>query len=134
MKTTKDATPPFGAATGSAARFGCKKGIFGKYFMATVNDNLVCTHMHRTTRAAIQCARLMPLAAIRQAIQETRNDHADVIAMMPNEATTAGQRALKKKHGTPRAFARAVVNAIGEISVLEANVAIRKYLDEWKAA
>lgn len=77
---------------------------------------------------------VMPLAAIRQAIQETRADHADVIASMPNEATTAGQRALKKKHGTPRAFARAVVNAIGEISVLEANVAIRKYRDEWEAA
>lgn len=76
----------------------------------------------------------MPLDAIREAIRQTRDDHADVIAMMPNEATTAGQRTLKKKHGTPRAFARAVVNAIGEISVLEANVAIRKYLDEWKAA
>lgn len=72
------------------------------------------------------------LHEIRKAIKQTRGEHSDVIAMMPNKATTAGQRALKKKHGTPRAFARAVVNAIGEISVLEANVAIRKYLDEWE--
>ena len=57
MNNTRDAIPPFGAAHGSAARFGCKKGIFGKYFMATVNGELVCTHMHRTTRAALRCAR-----------------------------------------------------------------------------
>jgi hypothetical protein len=75
-----------------------------------------------------------PVRAIRETIRQTRDDHADVIAMMPDKATTAGQRALQKKHGTPRVFARAVVNAIGEISVLEANVAIRKYLDEWQAA
>lgn len=86
-------------------------------------------------RAAVSSSeRVMPLAAIRQAIRATRDDHADVIASMPNEATTAGQRALRKKHGTPRAFARSVVNAIGEISVLEANVAIKKYRDEWEAA
>lgn len=71
---------------------------------------------------------------IRQAIHQTRDDHADVIAAMPTRATTAGQRALQKKHGTPRAFARAVVNSIGEISILEAQLAIRKYRDEWQAA
>lgn len=76
----------------------------------------------------------MPLREIREDIRATRDDHADVIASMPSKATTAGQRALQKKHGTPRAFARAVVNAIGEISVLEANLAIRKYRDEWQAA
>lgn len=83
------------------------------------------------------CASVNGYAAIREireAIHQTRDDHADVIAMMPNKATTAGQRALQKEHGTPRAFARAVVNAIGEISILEAQLAIRKYRDEWEAA
>lgn len=72
-----------------------------------------------------------PMHEIRKAIHQTRAGHAGVIAMMPNKATTAGQRALQKKHGTPRAFAIGVINAIGEISVLEANIAIRKYRDEW---
>lgn len=71
---------------------------------------------------------------IREAIHQTRDDHADLIAAMPTKPKTAGQRVLQKKHGTPRAFARAVVNAIGEISVLEAQLAIRKYRDEWQAA
>lgn len=71
---------------------------------------------------------------IAEAIRQTRNDHADVIAAMPTKAQTAGQRILQRKHGTPRLFARAAVNAIGEVSVLEANVAIRKYLHEWQAA
>ena len=56
------------------------------------------------------------------------------LGALPDKATTAGQRALRKKHGTPRAFASAVVNAIGEISILEAQLAIRKYRDEWQAA
>lgn len=87
------------------------------------------------TPARVRSSELvMPLGAIREAIRQTRDDHADVIAMMPNKATTAGQRALQKKHGTPRVFARAVVNAIGEISILEAQLAIRKYRDEWQAA
>ena len=90
---------------------------------------------NRKSGAAVRSSELvMPLGAIREAIHQTRDDHADVIAMMPDKATTAGQRALQKKHGTPRAFARAVVNAIGEISILEAQLAIRKYRDEWQAA
>jgi hypothetical protein len=72
--------------------------------------------------------------AIRTAIQQTRENNADVIADMPTKATTPGQRALKKKHGTPAEFAQACVNAIGEISCLEAHTAIAKYKREWLAA
>ena len=38
------------------------------------------------------------------------------------------------KHGSPLAFAGACANAIGEISVDEAENAIAKYLQEWKDA
>ena len=71
---------------------------------------------------------------VRAQIAAARDDFSDVIAAMPNRATNGQQRSLQRKHGTPRAFARAVVNAIGEISVLEAGIAIRKYRDEWEAA
>ena len=73
------------------------------------------------------------LSVIRNAIQHAKYDHADVIASMPSKAETAGQKKLQKKHGTPKAFAEGVVSCIGEISVLEANLAIRKYRDEWNA-
>ena len=59
---------------------------------------------------------------------------AGIIVAMPNVAATDGQRALEAKHGTPRQFAQAVVNAIGEISSDEADAAIQKYLDEWRRA
>jgi hypothetical protein len=78
-------------------------------------------------------ASVMPLEILR-AVQKARKDFKDVIASMPEKVTTAGQREMQQKHGTPREFARAVVDAIGEISVLEAHVAIRKYRDEWEAA
>ena len=65
---------------------------------------------------------------MQEMVRQTREDHADIIAEMPCKATTKGQRALKRKHGTPRSFARACVNAIGEISCLEAHAAISKYL------
>ena len=48
---------------------------------------------------------------IREMVRLTREDNADVIAEMPNKSKTPGQRALQKKHGTPRAFATACVNA-----------------------
>jgi hypothetical protein len=67
-------------------------------------------------------------------VRQTREDNADIIDEMPNKATTPGQKALERKHGTPRSFAQACVNAIGEISCLEAHAAIRKYLREWNAA
>jgi hypothetical protein len=41
---------------------------------------------------------------------------------------------LRRRHGTPKEFAAAVYAALGEISVDEANIAIRKYQDEWDNA
>lgn len=69
-----------------------------------------------------------------RAIESAKDDHADIVASMPDKAKTPGQRRLMRKHGTPKVFAAGVVDCIGEISVLEANLAIRKYRDEWNAA
>lgn len=70
----------------------------------------------------------------RQMIEETRADNGDLIASMPHDATNDAQRALAKKHGSPRMFAQSCVNAIGEISCLEAHTAIQKYLKQWEDA
>jgi hypothetical protein len=40
---------------------------------------------------------------------------------------------MTERHGTPAAFARAVRAAIGEISIDEAEVAVRRYYDDWGA-
>lgn len=44
------------------------------------------------------------------------------------------RKTLKKRHGTPKEFERAVLNALGEISWGEAMAAINKYRREWKEA
>lgn len=93
-----------------------------------------CDPKHSKNYRRPEAEKTRLVTAMREAVRQTRADQADVIAMMPNRATTAGQRALQRKSGTPRQFARAVVNAIGEISVQEAHATIRKYLEEWKAA
>jgi len=46
----------------------------------------------------------------------------------------AAQRKLKELHGTPAEFEAAVMRALGEISVAEANDAIARYDYEWKQA
>jgi len=48
-----------------------------------------------------------------------------------NEPLTEKQARLKKKRGTPKEFADAVFNAVGEISIAEARTAIDKYNAEW---
>jgi hypothetical protein len=47
---------------------------------------------------------------------------------------TATKKQLEKKHGTPLQFQVAVMRAIGEISVKEAMLAIKKYKEEWNRA
>lgn len=44
------------------------------------------------------------------------------------------QRELEEAHGTPKEFAMALWNALGEISVDEAHAAIQKYEAEWHEA
>lgn len=45
------------------------------------------------------------------------------------------QRQLKKKHGTPAEFAAACYRSVpGDISMDEADAAIRKYSAEWREA
>jgi len=53
---------------------------------------------------------------------------------MPHEPKNKAQRKLMEKHGSPRMFAQACVNALGEISCLEADAAIEKYRRQWEAA
>jgi hypothetical protein len=69
-----------------------------------------------------------------EAIMQSRKDNADLAAGCASAAKTKGQRELQKKHGTPKAFAEACINAIGEISVLEAMTAIQRYNKQWAAA
>lgn len=52
-----------------------------------------------------------------------------------NTVLTTKQRRLKKKHGDPAEFARAVYAAVpGDISMNEARVAIQEYNREWLEA
>lgn len=44
------------------------------------------------------------------------------------------QQRMAAAHGTPAQFTRAVLDAIGEISVDEAIQAIEKYQQEWRNA
>lgn len=44
------------------------------------------------------------------------------------------QQQMQADHGTPAEFAKAVWNALGEISVAEAQAAIEKYEREWHEA
>lgn len=69
-----------------------------------------------------------------KAIRESQGDLQYLVKRMPNRWSTKGQKLLMEKHGTPRQFAKSVIAAIGDISVLEAHAAIRKYHTEWKAA
>lgn len=89
--------------------------------------------------ALFSVARLTPTTMnirkeIKAAIEAIREDNGDLIASMPTDATTPGQEELKRKHGSPRAFAQACNNAIGTISCLEAHTAIQDYLTKWNAA
>lgn len=45
-----------------------------------------------------------------------------------------GRAELERNHGTPAEFALAVVNALGEISLAEAQNAIAQYEREWSEA
>lgn len=53
---------------------------------------------------------------------------------LPSKPSNKAQRNLAKKHGTPREFAEAVLAALGEISVSEADAAIARYLTQWNEA
>jgi len=67
-------------------------------------------------------------------IRKVRYDQSYKISWMPTKSVTEGQKALESKHGTPREFAKACLELIGEISVDEFHAAITKYKNEWEAA
>jgi hypothetical protein len=73
-------------------------------------------------------------SALKEMVQKAQDENRSLIDGQPNKATTPGQWALQKQHGTPKVFARACVQAIGEISPAEAEVAINKYREEWAVA
>lgn len=60
--------------------------------------------------------------------------HADFVASMPDKAENPRQEELQKQHGTPREFAQACVNAIGDISSTEARDAALNYQNTWLKA
>lgn len=71
---------------------------------------------------------------LKRMVEQARSTMLNTTTDLPYRATTKGQRRLLRKHGSPRAFARGVTEAIGEISVDEAEAAILKYKTEWEAA
>lgn len=68
---------------------------------------------------------------IAEAIRQAREDAEWIYETLPRKAQNERQKELQRKHGTPYDFAKAVVNCIGEISLLEAQSAAEKYLREW---
>lgn len=62
------------------------------------------------------------------------SDFIRLAVTLPDSVQTPGQRTLKKKHGTPMEFALACADAVGEISVSEAHLAVEKYRNEWNAS
>lgn len=74
---------------------------------------------------------------INEAIDAARESARAVIAGMnlPTQATNEAQRALQAKKDTPRVFADNLAGAIGpNLSLAEAQQAIRRYEDEWNRA
>lgn len=92
------------------------------------------THTRLVRRLRCANTDLTVLKTIRAMVRQAQEDNCDVIDGMPDVATNAAQRALQDKHGTPKAFAAACVNAIGDISPLEAHTAIKRYRDLWAMA
>ena len=71
--------------------------------------------------------------AIAEKVNKAKAEQRRKVDDLPDVPRTEGQRALAAKHGTPRQFARACADALGEISIEEADDAVRKYLAEWNA-
>lgn len=74
---------------------------------------------------------------VNEAIDAARENARTVIAGMklPTEAINEAQRKLEAKSDTPRAFADNLAGAIGpDLSLQEAQQAIRRYEDEWNRA
>ena len=91
--------------------------------------------MHnRQSRKWLASLIFMSRQFIRHMVQATRSQCWNMTKGLPKWPATQGQIKLHQKHGTPTEFAEACVDAIGEISVQEAQKAIDKYLAEWKAA
>lgn len=68
------------------------------------------------------------------AINQAQKDGSWIYENMPRRTQTEGQEKLLKLHCSPYTFGKACVQAIGEISILEAQAAAEKYLREWNAA
>jgi len=71
------------------------------------------------------------LAAVVRAAQK---ENQWLVDQMPDcKARTAEQKKIQKVSGTPKKFAADCVKAIGEISPLEAMIAVRDYLARWNS-
>lgn len=67
-------------------------------------------------------------------VTDARKSFAWLIMSMPDTPVTKGQFILYATGGTPREFAEAVVDLIGELSIEEARLAIADYRREWDMA
>lgn len=64
----------------------------------------------------------------------SRRRYRRIAERLPSVASTKGQMFLVRKHGTPKEFAAAAADQIGEISVNEWEAVVNKYLEEWDEA
>ena len=141
-------SPTIAMAIGRAGYFSVElEARFGQdWWSVRVNRSFADEREKRhTLRAAARAWQAVfwrdDIADVREEIKTTvaaiaaiRADSGDIIDAMPDAATTQGQVELMRKHGTPRTFAHACINAIGEISCDEAHASIKKYKTEWDAA
>ena len=70
----------------------------------------------------------------KEMVDDARASLADLPNGLPDSPTNDGQYALAAKHGTPKQFARSIIQAVGEISPLDARIAVTRYLPEWNQA
>jgi hypothetical protein len=87
---------------------------------------------HNTGSIKVSVADFQKIA--KEMVANARASLADLPSGLPDEPTTEGQAALAAKHGTPQAFAKSLIQVVGEISPNEARRAVARYLEQWNAA
>lgn len=70
----------------------------------------------------------------REMVNDARASLADLPNGLPDSPFTDGQYRLAARSGTPKTFARNIIQLVGEISPIEARTAVARYLEEWNAA
>ena len=71
---------------------------------------------------------------VADAVTQAHKDAKWIYEKMPRRSQNEAQEKLMRQHGSPYEFGKGCVEAIGEISILEAQQAAEKYLREWRSA